>query len=56
MTYIFLIFIIAIITFVTIRTMKNKKFPSNNYTPYDDFVSGKNDDSNHITHYHEEKK
>ncbi|KAA0541802.1 hypothetical protein FZW96_21590 [Bacillus sp. BGMRC 2118] len=57
MTYIFLLFLIAVIAFVTIRTIKNKRFPSNNYTPYDDIISGKTDNnSKHNIQYQEENK
>ncbi|MBM7661054.1 hypothetical protein JOC85_001826 [Bacillus mesophilus] len=57
MTFIFLVFLLAIIALITIKTMKNKRFPSNNYTPFDNIVSGKNEESlSHHTHYQEEKK
>ncbi|WP_456278792.1 hypothetical protein [Bacillus sp. AK128] len=57
MTYIFLVIILAVIATVTMKTMKNKRFPSNNYTPFNNIVSGKNEDEpNHPTHYQEDKK
>lgn len=56
MEYIFLFFLIALIAFVTIRGLKNKGFPSNNYTPFDDLVNGKTEDTNHHVHYQDSKK
>lgn len=57
MTYIFLVFLLVAITIITVNTMEKKKFPSNNYTPFDNIVNGKNEDgSGHNTHYQEEKK
>ncbi|WP_456279000.1 hypothetical protein [Bacillus sp. AK128] len=57
MTYIFLLLLLAIIAIVTIKTMEKKRFPSNNYTPFDNIVSGQDEGGlGHHTHYQEEKK
>ena len=53
------------ITYIVYRMLKNKKIPTNNYTPFDDLVNGNKPDENqekilvdskHETDYEEKTK
>jgi hypothetical protein len=43
MAYFFIAFVVLAVGFSIYKVIRKRKFPSNNYTPFDDITMGKSD-------------